>query len=232
VTTNKIADNAVNTAQITDGAVTTAKLNLDAGPHLNDNTLFLRSTNTGPGLAYSSSFGGQSVDGPALFGTSGGVLGTTSSGQKAALVWTDDKSVTTKGAMTMEGPVSLFARPVDATKLLPGDGEEAGSVWLTNKVEGLLMFYVGHATCFIQVTNVTKGLYFDNQQGNGGMILDGTTAGAFGTSFTWPVFPGDMIYINCKAVNGDTAAYRNRLYIIPLGVNSSTTYTSLINTYP
>jgi hypothetical protein len=88
VTTNKIANNAVTVDKIANGAVSSAKLNIDGAVHLNDQPLYLRSeSDQYHGLKYTNSFGGASLNGPALFGYASGVLGTTSGGEKAALSW-------------------------------------------------------------------------------------------------------------------------------------------------
>jgi len=57
--------------------------------------LFLRTLgDRNHGLTYRSSFAGQSMDGPALFGFADGVLGTTAGGERAALSWGQNGDVT------------------------------------------------------------------------------------------------------------------------------------------
>ena len=63
---------------------------------LSDNRLYLSTgTDANNGLGYSSTFGGVSVGGPALFGASGGVLGSVANAtnQTAALLWNSSGSV-------------------------------------------------------------------------------------------------------------------------------------------
>lgn len=126
VTSGSLTNGAVTTAKIADGAVTSAKLNINGDYHLNDHTIYLRGgSDTNHGLKYTDSFGGQSMDGPVLFGYGAGALGTTSGGQKAALTWKSDQSVTANGALTANGPltatngaVSIFGAVQNETVLL------------------------------------------------------------------------------------------------------------------
>lgn len=64
---------------------------LAGGLRLSDQKLYLRgSPDVNHALAYGADWG---VDGPALYGFSGGVLGGTSSGRRVALAWTGDGRV-------------------------------------------------------------------------------------------------------------------------------------------
>lgn len=56
----------------------------------------------------SKPFAGVAVDGPVTFGTSGGALGSTKTGQKIALQWDDDQAVDFKGAITVNNRVPLL----------------------------------------------------------------------------------------------------------------------------
>jgi hypothetical protein len=104
VTTSKMADNAVSTTKIADGAVTSSKLNIDEDIQLNGHAINLQGGNvTTNGLKYVGSFGGSSYDGPALFGYTSGVLGTTQGGEKAALNWDNTQSVTAEGDLAVKG---------------------------------------------------------------------------------------------------------------------------------
>jgi len=112
----KIADNAVTTNKIADGAVTSAKLNIDGDYHLNNHTIYLRdASDTSHGLTWTNSFGGQSLDGPVLFGNGSGALGTTLNGRKAALTWGNDQSVTIKGTLSVEGGSTSFGTLTNLT---------------------------------------------------------------------------------------------------------------------
>ena len=103
----KIHAGAVTTGAITNSAVTASKLNIDGDIHLNSHILFLN-PGVSHGLAY---FGGSTtywdginVNGPVLWGSAGGALGTTNSsagGEATALRWQSDKSVTLYGDLDM-----------------------------------------------------------------------------------------------------------------------------------
>jgi hypothetical protein len=65
------------------------RLDVAGNIRINNNVLYLRgTTDVNHGLKYTSSFAGSTIlDGPALFGYSTGVLGTTNGGEKIALKW-------------------------------------------------------------------------------------------------------------------------------------------------
>src|ERR1017187_5074636 len=57
----------------------------------NENYLYLKDANAG--LVYSNTWGGATMDGPAIFGYSGGVLGSTNGGNKVILLWNNSGNV-------------------------------------------------------------------------------------------------------------------------------------------
>jgi hypothetical protein len=73
------------------------KLEVQGDVRIDDNTLYLRRNNDpNHGLGWFGSgklFANNNVDGPVLFGFSGGVLGTTNGGQKVAMSWNKDGNV-------------------------------------------------------------------------------------------------------------------------------------------
>lgn len=82
------------------GAPQDALLDIEGNARLNNNDLFLRhAADRNHGLGWYGSnyiakgFAGVDVDGPVLYGYSGGVLGSTSGGNKVALHWTADSRV-------------------------------------------------------------------------------------------------------------------------------------------
>jgi hypothetical protein len=117
VTGADLASGSVATAQLVDGAVSPVKLSLNsaglakvtanaisiAGGAVNyaadqvlyDNDLFLHNDgNHGLGwFGVGKLFGGSSVDGPVLYGWSGGALGSSSGSQKLSLAWNQDLRV-------------------------------------------------------------------------------------------------------------------------------------------
>lgn len=98
-----VADSAITTPKIANSAVTASKLNIDGDFRMNDKNIYLRG-DTNHGLGWHGTgkeFAGQNLNGPALFGDTGGALGTTSGGQKIALQW--DSSGTVKAGPGMTG---------------------------------------------------------------------------------------------------------------------------------
>lgn len=75
----------------------TEKLHVAGNVRINDNTIYLRGgSDVNHGLGWYGSgklFASTSLDGPALFGFSGGALGTTAGGQKIALRWNNSGTV-------------------------------------------------------------------------------------------------------------------------------------------
>jgi hypothetical protein len=57
----------------------------------------------GPNSVSKPNFGGVAINGPALYGYSGGVLGTTVGGQNVALQWDNSKNVSVGGNITSNG---------------------------------------------------------------------------------------------------------------------------------
>lgn len=89
------------------------KLDVNGNIKLNNNSLYLRGDfDYNHGLRWCGSTntfaGNTTVDGPVLFGWSGGILGTTQSGnQKAVLSWASDGKVSI-GSVTTPGDYSLY----------------------------------------------------------------------------------------------------------------------------
>lgn len=84
-------------------------LQLPGGARLSDKPIYFRSgSDTNHGVGYASSFI-SGVDGPALFGYGGGVLGTTSGGAKTAVQWDNSGNVTVTGNLTVNGSGGVSA---------------------------------------------------------------------------------------------------------------------------
>lgn len=79
---------------------TDALLDVEGDTHINDHSIFLRAgSDRNHGLGYRAAFAGLFVDGPALFGYSGGILGTTAAGENWSLRWDTSGAVFTRGAI-------------------------------------------------------------------------------------------------------------------------------------
>jgi hypothetical protein len=75
-------------SDIASAAVNQLSLRFQNGVRLNDLPMFFRTgVDVNHGLGWTNSFGGFSFDGPALWGYSGGVLGTRNGGDKGVLRW-------------------------------------------------------------------------------------------------------------------------------------------------
>ena len=69
---------------------------------LNDHPIYLRGEGDSyHALVHSSNFAGVSMDGPALYGSQGGVLGSTQNGPRVALQWDSGNNVNITNALTV-----------------------------------------------------------------------------------------------------------------------------------
>jgi hypothetical protein len=100
---------------------TDALLDIEGDTHVNDHDIFLRGgSDRNHGLGYRGSFGGQSIDGPALYGFGGGALGTTGGGVNWSLRWDSAGDVFTRGTVNppSDGNLKENFAPVDARAVL------------------------------------------------------------------------------------------------------------------
>jgi hypothetical protein len=128
--------------------------------HLNDNTVYLRG-DAYHGLGWSNSFGGVSLDGPALFGCTSGVLGTACSGQAAALKWDNSGNVTVTGAVRYATPKTRHWS-INGGDFIPNDAAPTYS-----KVNSILYSTTGAFTAPVHlpdgaVVTKLKIFYLDN----------------------------------------------------------------------
>jgi hypothetical protein len=87
VTSAALAANSVTSAALANGSVTAAKLNVDQDFQLNDHAIYLRqSGDQNHGLRFATNYQNAYVNGPVLFGYSGGLL-TATVNSKPALLW-------------------------------------------------------------------------------------------------------------------------------------------------
>jgi hypothetical protein len=120
---------------------TNAKLDLVGDLRINDSNLYLRqNTDTNHGLGWfglGKLFGGANVDGPVLFGWSGGALGTTNGGQKSLLSW-NTSTVVVNGAV-QAGNSDLYFTNTNHNHT--GFGNTAGYAAIENTVnyDGLMI---------------------------------------------------------------------------------------------
>ncbi len=100
-----VVDSAVTNAKLANGSVTSSKLTIDADFRLNDkNMLFRSGSDVNHGLGWygtGKTFNSVDVDGPVLYGWSGGGLGTTNPAQKLVLTWNKDSQVGVQGTLRM-----------------------------------------------------------------------------------------------------------------------------------
>ncbi|MFW5659151.1 MAG: tail fiber domain-containing protein, partial [Bacteroidota bacterium] len=89
-------------------AVPGAKLDVLGDVRVNDNPIWLRSgTDTNHGLRYASNFDGEVMDGPVLFGHTGGALGTENTGENAALRWDENARVGINTTTSTDGQLHI-----------------------------------------------------------------------------------------------------------------------------
>jgi len=113
-------------------------LDVEGDMHINDRAIFLRGgSDRNHALTYRGSFAGRNIDGPALFGWSGGALGTQSGGEKVALSWDSTGEVRVK-VLTIEGGADLAEPFAMAEHTEPGsvmviDPENPGALKLASE---------------------------------------------------------------------------------------------------
>ena len=111
------------------------------GIHINKNDLYLGITNdVRHGLGYRSSVAGSSIDGPFLYGNSGGALGTTTP-TAVALQWDASGNVTVNnacnvasfrdyGAAVISGNAWIYGNSYLSSLNAAGDANFSGNVWI------------------------------------------------------------------------------------------------------
>jgi hypothetical protein len=118
-------DNSQNVG-VAGGLTVSGLLSARGGARLYDHDLLLRgSTDVTYGIGWygaSKKFGDSSLDGPIVYGATGGALGSTSGGQKLALSWDNNQNVSVTAALTVTGTLSVQsdARINDKTLYLRG----------------------------------------------------------------------------------------------------------------
>jgi hypothetical protein len=102
-------------------APSSALLDVEGPVRINDQPLYLRGGDDPyHGLSYRFSYGGQTIDGPALYGYSGGVLGTFAGVENWSLRWNSSGQVFTRGAINppSDRNVKDNFKEVNATDIL------------------------------------------------------------------------------------------------------------------
>jgi hypothetical protein len=81
--------------------------NFNGNAQFNNNAIYLQTGTQNHGLAYYYSYNGKTVDGPVLYGWSGGALGSSSSGEQIALQWASDGRVAIGGDLYHDASYKL-----------------------------------------------------------------------------------------------------------------------------
>lgn len=227
VTSGTITNGAVTTAKLAAGAVTTSRINIDADLHLNGYTLYLN-PGTSHGLSFygasntnKSSWDGIVVNGPVLYGSTQGVLGTTSGGNKAALLWKDDRSVTLEGGVTVAGTATMngavtmkgavTARNGVVSVFGPLADESFGSKH-TVSTDGFVLFYGFKGHFRFQLWDSSNHLVLVSYQ-------YGDTSGANAQMTSFPVAKGESWKWDLDPNSSDNGSATNRIVWRPLGAD-------------
>jgi hypothetical protein len=187
------------------GAPQDALLDIEGNARLNNNDLLLRhAADRNHGLGWYGSnyiakgFAGVDVDGPVLYGYSGGVLGSTSGGNKVALHWTDDSRV---GIGTAYPATSLHVASTSGpATLVVGQHHQNG---------GYTALYMGPSAvsngyAYLQSIKAAGSSYGDLAlNASGGNVGIGTTAPA------QKLHVAGRIRMGTWTGDGTTAVYRN-----------------------
>lgn len=156
-----------------------------------DHTLFLRSDNN-HGLGWygaGKTFAGANVDGPVLFGYSGGALGSTAGGERSALVW--DSTGTLSFASSRLKPDQGGAIELGGTDNTPG----VGTSYIDFHFRGLTQDF---NTRLINSADQRLSMYFANGSG-----LNFTSS--------WQSTPDSTT--NQSEISNDTGNYRTLMII-------------------
>lgn len=160
---------------------------------INDNNLVLRGgTDNNHGLGWfglGKLFAGLNVDGPALYGNSGGVLGTTNGGQKAALAWDVNGRV---GIGVV--PTNFKLEVADRVRLRQGSADSAG-MWFHQNTPNSDRAFVG-------MWNDDMVGFWGNQGIGWGLSMHTTTGN---TGLRIAPHPSVGLYLNPGAANGQPA---------------------------
>jgi hypothetical protein len=144
------------------------KLDVTGDLRINNAKLYLRGgTDTNHGLGWfgpGAMFAGESVDGPVLFGNSGGALGSTLGGQKVALRWDSN------GKVGIGVPVPDFKVDVAGRIRLRQEPSGSAGLWLHQTTPGEDRAFFG------MMSDDTVGL-FGNKGANWALTVDVTHGG-------------------------------------------------------
>ncbi len=113
-------------------------IGLGGGMNLHNNTVHLRGPgDSNHGLGFRSSFAGNAVDGPALFGYAGGVLGTKEGGENWSLRWNRDevrvKVLTIEGGADVAEPFPMDDEAIEPGSVVVIDDERPGRLKLSEQ---------------------------------------------------------------------------------------------------
>jgi hypothetical protein len=110
----------------------------DGSLYIHNNPLYLRTPgDRNHGLTFRSSFAGQSMDGPALFGYANGVLGTMDGGENWSLRWDKNevkvKVLTITGGMDLAEPFTMKEEAIEPGSVVVIDNEHPGRLKLSGQ---------------------------------------------------------------------------------------------------
>lgn len=148
VTAAKLASAANSLAKVSAGTLTSSgtSVSLTVNEYLNDKDILLRG-DLNHGLGWYGAgklFAGNNVNGPAVYGADGGVLGTTTGGQKVALRWNNDTSVSLQGSLVVDyGNANTGSVNAASLTLGIGSGEGIASKRTIGGNQHGLDFYTG-----------------------------------------------------------------------------------------
>ena len=196
---------------------------------LNDGTIALRSgTDSNHGLGYfggGKAFGGWAGDGPVLFGWSGGALGTSAGGQKAALTW--DTAGTLGWAKSQLVTEQGGSIELGGTAAAPGTGAPFIDFHFKGKQEDFNVRVVNDAD---KQLTIVGNLQLSGNAGVGGALTVNSGLTAKGAVTTGPLTVGGDLAVTSGFIRLSLAANGGGQLILANNANDNRIYLEAFNT--
>ena len=178
---------------------TDARLDVEGDMHINDHELWLRGgSDHGHGLGWYGAgkpFAGLTLEGPVLYGWSGGALGSTANGQSVALRWDQSGNVAVKvlevtGGADLAEPFPMSDEDIPKGALVVIDDERPGQLKLSREP---------YDTRVAGIVSGANGVHPGLTLRQDGLLADGKNVALSGRVYALadasktPIRPGDLL---------------------------------------